>query len=211
MYIFPPDYFYYWYCLEFSILLGYISLGKVPQLVTVDNLQGTWRRNVAGQYKNTPWALKSHFYWLIKGNFLFISLRFLGSFCFYFLLFFPLLFFPPTGLERFHLNEHSGSIVRLGDETCRRQLSRDVLRLSCHRGTEGRSEGKGFDGREKRTWRLRGERQGTERMEEEEDEGPMWLCFPEREAKEGCIIKKQRLFFSFFHLYCFPFFAFSLI
>lgn len=161
--------------------------------------------NVSAQWKKHTVALKSPFYWLIKGDFLFISEvysleAFFFSLTFIFFFFLLSFFSPPTGLERFHLNEHSGSIVWLWDETCRRQLSRDVLWVSCHRGTEGRSEGKGFDGRKKRTWRLRGERQGTWMRMEEEEDGPVWLCFPERETKHGCIIKQQRLFFYFLFL-----------
>lgn len=47
-------------------------------------------------------------------------------------------FFLQPSFERSHLNEHSGSMVRLGDKTCLRQLSRDVLRVSA---TEGRRNG----------------------------------------------------------------------
>lgn len=56
--------------------------------------------------------------------------------------FFLLFFFLQPSFERSHLNEHSGSMVRLGDKTCLRQLSRDVLRVSA---TEGRRNGWGGD------------------------------------------------------------------
>lgn len=202
-YIFPPDYFYYWYCPEFSILLEGISVwGKQSGLVTVDNLRRARRATSPPDKKNTPRCLISQLYWVIKGIFLFISLRLiLRKLFFLFSLFCPFVF-PSNGLGEVSLKW----AFRQHRVTWRRNVSTPAV-SGCLAGFLPPRDGAAFwrEG----VWWTEKENMTFERRETGDWEdgggggrrGSHVTVFPRERSQRGLDYKKQRLLFLFFFLH----------